>query len=96
MAINIVLVNFTDQGIRNVKDSPQRADGFRELCKKNDVRVRDIFWTMGRYDMLVVVEGADEAVAAVLLTMGKLGNVRTETLSAMDAETFKRVLQKVS
>jgi uncharacterized protein with GYD domain len=95
MALDIVLVNFTDQGIRNVKDSPQRANAFREMCKKNEVRVRDVFWTMGRYDMLAVIEGPDEAMAAVLLTMGKLGNVRTETLRAMDAETFQRILQKV-
>jgi uncharacterized protein with GYD domain len=95
MAIDILLVNFTDQGIRNIKDSPQRANAFRELCKKNNVRVRDIFWTMGRYDLLGVLEGDDEAIAAVTLTVGKLGNVRTETLRAMDAETFQRILQKV-
>ena len=96
MAINILLINFTDQGIRNIKESPQRANAFRELCKKNNIRVRDIFWTSGRYDMLGVVEGDDEAMSAVTLTMGKLGNVRTETLRGMDAETFERVLQKVS
>ena len=95
MAINIVLVNFTEQGIRNIKDSPQRANGFRELCKKNNIRVRDIFWTSGRYDMLAVMEGDDEAMSAVTLTMGKLGNIRTETLRGMDAETFERVLQRV-
>jgi uncharacterized protein with GYD domain len=95
MAIDILLVNFTDQGIRNIKDSPQRANAFRELCKKNEVRVRDIFWTMGRYDMVGVIEGQDEAMAAAVLTMGKLGNVRTETLRAMDAEAFQRILQKL-
>jgi len=95
MAINILLVNFTDQGIRNIKDSPQRASAFRELCKKNNIRVRDIFWTSGRYDMLAVMEGDDDAMSAVTLTMGKLGNVRTETLRGMDAETFQRILDKV-
>lgn len=96
MAINITLVNFTDQGIRNIKDSPQRAQAFRDLCKKNGVTVRDVFWCMGRYDMLVITEGAEEAMAATQLSVAKLGNVRTETLRAMDAETFKRVLEKVS
>jgi uncharacterized protein with GYD domain len=96
MAINISLVNFTDQGIRNIKESPARNRAFRELCKKHGVTVRDTFYTSGRYDLVVITEGEEEALAAVLLSAGKLGNVRTETLRAMDLETFQRVLEKVS
>lgn len=95
MAIDISLVNFTDQGIRNVKDSPKRAAAFRDLAKKHGVSVREIYWTTGQYDMVVITEGTDEALAAVLLSVGKLGNVRTQTLRAMDQETFQRVLAKV-
>jgi uncharacterized protein with GYD domain len=95
MAINISLVNFTEQGIKNVNDSPKRAKAFRDLAKKNGVTVRDIFWCVGRYDMIVITEGSDEAMTASLLAIAKRGNVRTETLRAMDAETFERVLQKV-
>jgi uncharacterized protein with GYD domain len=95
MAINVSLVNFTDQGIRNIKDSPKRAAAFRDLAKKHGVTVRDLFWTTGQYDMVLIAEGADEALTAVLLSVGKLGNVRTQTLRAMDLETFQRVLAKV-
>ena len=95
MAINISLVNFTEQGIKNVKDSPKRAQAFRELAKKHGVSVRELYWTSGQYDMVVIAEGADEALAAVLLSVGRLGNIRTQTLRAMDLETFQRVLAKV-
>jgi uncharacterized protein with GYD domain len=96
MAMNVVLVNFTEQGIRNIKESPKRAQGFRDLCKKSSVTVREVLWLQGPYDMLTIIEGTDEAMTAVLLTMGKLGNVRTLTLRAMDAETIGRVLDKVT
>ena len=95
MAIDIVLANFTEQGIKGIKDSPQRAKAFRELAKKHAVTVRELYWTVGRYDLVTIVEGTDEAITAVLLSVAKLGNVRTETLRGMDEETFKRVLEKV-
>lgn len=96
MAIDISLVNFTEQGMRGIKDSPKRAQAFRDLAKKHGVSVRDVYWTTGQFDMVVIMEGADEAMTAVLLSVAKLGNVRTQTLKAMDAETFQRVLGKVA
>ena len=95
MAIDIVLANFTEQGIKGIKDSPQRARAFRELAKKHGVTVRELYWTVGRYDLVTIVEGTDEAITAVLRSVAKLGNVRTETLRGMDEEAFKRVLEKV-
>ena len=95
MAINVSLVNYTEQGIRNVKDSPQRARAFRELCKQNGVQVREMLWTVGSYDMVVITDGPEEALSAVLLSVAKLGNVRTQSLRAMDLETWQRVLDKV-
>jgi uncharacterized protein with GYD domain len=96
MAINVSLVNFTEQGIRNIKDSPQRARAFRELCKQQGVQVREVLYTTGPYDLVVITEGPEEALSAVLLSTAKLGNVRTQSMRAMDAETFQRVLEKVS
>ena len=96
MAINVSLVNYTDQGIRNIKDSPQRARTFRDLCKQQGVQVREMLWTSGPHDMVVITEGPEEALATVLLSVAKLGNVRTQTLRAMDAETWQRVLEKVN
>ena len=95
MAINITLANFTEQGIKGIKDSPQRAKAFRELAKKHGVTVRDLYWTVGQYDLVTITEGTDEALTAVLLSVAKLGNVRTCTMRAMDEETLKRVLEKV-
>jgi len=95
MAINVSLVSYTEQGIRNVKESPQRARAFRELCKQNGVQVREMLWTVGPYDMVIITEGPEEALSAVLLSVAKLGNVRTQSLRAMDLETWQRVLDKV-
>lgn len=95
MAIGISLANFTEQGMRSIKESPKRVAGFRELAKKQGVTVRDIFWTTGQYDMVVIAEGSDDALTALLLSVGKLGNVRTQTLRGMDLEAFQRVLAKV-
>ena len=95
MAINVSLVNFTDQGIRNVKESPARVKAFRDLCKKQGVNVRDMYRTLGQYDMVVITEGPEEALSAVMLSVAKLGNVRTQSLRAMDAETWQRVIEKV-
>jgi uncharacterized protein with GYD domain len=95
MAINVSLVNYTEQGIRNVQDSPQRARAFRELCKQHGVQVREMLWTVGPYDMVVITEGPEEALSAVLVSTARLGNVRTQSLRAMDLEAWQRVLEKV-
>lgn len=96
MAINVSLVNFTDQGIRNIKDSPQRARAFRELCRQHGVQVREMLWTTGAYDMVVITEGPEDALSSVLLSAAKLGNLRTQSLRGVDQETFQRVLERVS
>ena len=95
MAISISLVKFTDQGIKNIKDAPKRAQAFRDMAKKKGVTVKEMYWCSGRYDLVTILEGDDEALAATLLTTSSLGNVRSESLRAMDAETFKRVLKNV-
>ena len=95
MAIYVSLVKFTDAGIKNIKDSPKRAQAFRAMAEKKGLKVRDIYWCVGRYDLITVTEGDDEAATAVLLTSNSLGNVRTETMRAMDQETFSRILKNV-
>jgi len=61
MATYIMLANFTDQGIRNVKDTTKRADAVREAAKKFGVNMKEIYWTMGQYDMVVIAEAPDDA-----------------------------------
>jgi uncharacterized protein with GYD domain len=92
MATFITLCNFTDQGIRNVKESPDRFAAFKAMGEKLGVTVKGVYWTVGHYDIVVVVEGSDEAVTAALLKVGSLGNIRTETLRAFSADEMKKVI----
>jgi uncharacterized protein with GYD domain len=92
MATFISLINFTDQGIRNVKESPNRAEAFTGLATKMGLTVKSIQWTSGTFDMVVVTEGSDEAAMAALLTVGALGNVRSQTLRAYSADDIKKVI----
>ena len=95
MATFISLINFTDQGIRNVKDSPQRYEAFMAMAQKLGVTIKSIYYTVGNYDLVVIVEGSDEAATAALLKVGSLGNVRTQTLRAFSLDEMKSILGKM-
>jgi uncharacterized protein with GYD domain len=76
MATYILLASFTDQGIRKVKDSPKRADAFKDMAKKCGATVKDVFWTLGEYDIVAVVEAPDDvSITALGLSSGALGNI---------------------
>ena len=94
MGTYITLANFTDQGIRNVKDSPVRYEAFREAAEKLGVKVHSAHWTVGQYDMVIVAEGTDEAVASALLKIAALGNVRSQTMRAFTATEMKKIIGK--
>ena len=97
MATYIMLANFTDQGIRNVKDSVKRAETFKELAKGAGVTVKDLYWTLGQYDIVATADAQDEmTVTALGLTLAKAGNVRTQTLRAFSAADMTKILAKVS
>ena len=96
MVAYVVLSKFTDQGIRNVKESPKRAEAFKQMAKTLGVTVKEIFWTQGRYDIVTIVEAPDEASAMSLdLSLGALGNVRTETLRAFSAAEMATAVGKM-
>jgi uncharacterized protein with GYD domain len=96
MVTYVVLAKFTDQGIRNAKESPKRADAFRQLAKTFGVTVKDLFWTQGRYDVVTIVEAPDEASAMSLsLSLGALGNVRTESLRAFSSVDMTTIVGKM-
>ena len=95
MATFISLINFTDQGIRNVKDSPQRYEAFMAMAQKLGVTIKSIYYTVGNYDLVVIVEGSDEAATAALLKVGSLGNVRTQTLRAFSLDEMKSIIGKM-
>jgi uncharacterized protein with GYD domain len=96
MATYVLLVCFTDQGIRNAKDTTKRAEGFRELAKKHGATVKDLYWTLGQYDVVTILEAPDAAtVTALGLSAGALGNVRTQTLPAFSAAEMGTILSKM-
>lgn len=92
----ITLGNFTDQGIRSIKDSLKRADAVREAGKKFGVTMKDIHWTMGAYDVVATFEAPNaEAITALALTVGMAGNIRSHTLRALTRDEMSAVLQKL-
>ena len=96
MGTYVVLSNFTEQGIRNVKDTLKRADAFKELAKTYGVTVKELFWTQGQYDVVAILEAPDElAVMTLNLSNGALGNIRTQTLRAFSAADTKAAVDKM-
>ena len=97
MATFIVLTNFTDQGIRNVKDSTKRADAVKEVAKKFGVTTKEFFWTLGSHDVVAIFEAPDDAsMTAFGLAIGSGGNVRTQTLRAFSREEMNGILAKLA
>ena len=96
MATYVLLASFTDQGIRNVKETTKRAEAFRELAKRAGATVKDLYWTLGQYDVVTVLDAPDAAtVTALGLSVGSLGNVRTQTLPAFSAAEMGTILKKM-
>lgn len=96
MATYIVLGQFTDQGIRNVKDTAKRAEAVKAMGKKVGATVKEIYWTLGQYDVATIVDAPDDAsMTAFLLSVGALGNVRTQALRAFSADEIGRIVGKM-
>ena len=96
MATFISLVNFTEQGIQNYKVSPERAAKFKSMAQKAGATVKEIYWTIGTCDAVIIMDAADdETMAAIMLGLGSLGNVRTQTLRAFNSSEMEQVISKV-
>lgn len=96
MATYIALGTFTDQGLRTVKETTKRADLVRESAGKFGVKMRDIFWTQGQYDIVTLLDAQDEtSVSAFGLAVAAAGNVRFQTLRALTRDEMNAVLQKL-
>jgi uncharacterized protein with GYD domain len=90
----IWLVNWTDQGIRNLKETTKRAKSFKEMAEKKGVKVKEILWTMGRYDLVLVIDAPnDETISSLTLALGMSGNVKTETLKTFSAQEMDQILK---
>jgi len=89
----IMLANWTDQGIRNVKESPRRLDVAKAALRDMGGEMKAFFLTMGDYDMVAVYEAPDDAVAArFTLQVGQLGNIRSRTLKAFPEAAFREII----
>jgi len=96
MASYIVLLKWTAQGIGSVKGSPARLDAGRKTFKKLGVKIKDTYLTMGRYDLVCIVDAPDdESFAKAMLTLGSQGNVQTETLKAFSETTFREIVDSI-
>lgn len=91
----VSLINWTEQGIRSFKDSAKRADAFAEQLQQKGGKLRDIYWTLGSYDIIAIADAPDaETMTATLLQVGALGNVRTTTLQAFDKDALAKIISK--
>ena len=96
MPTYVMLGNFTYQGIQHVKDTIKRADAFKSAAKKAGCTVKEIYWTQGQFENVMIMDAPDDAsMTALLMSLGKLGNVRTQTLRAFTAAELAPILDKV-
>lgn len=93
MPTYVTLIRYTDQGIRNIKESPARLEAARQAFRAAGSELKAFYLVMGRYDAVVVAEGPDDETATKLaLGIGAQGNVRTETLRAYTEEEFRNMI----
>ena len=93
MATYLMLLNWTDQGIRNIKESPKRLDAAKKLAKDLGGEIKTVYMTQGTFDLALVAEMAnDEKAAAFVLKLGSLGNVRTTTLKAYSEDDYRNII----
>ena len=96
MPTYVSLVNWTEEGIRNVRDTLDRADRVAELAQKHGARFQQLYWTVGPYDIVAIVEAPDDQSAtAFLLELGSIGTVRTTTLRAYDREEMSGIIERL-
>ena len=96
MAWYVVLANFTDQGIRAIKDTPKRAKAFRETAGAMNVKIKEIYWTLGHHDVVLTMEAPDdETAAALMMKVGSLGNLTSQTLRAFTEPEITAIVSKV-
>lgn len=96
MATYIMLASFSDQGIKAVKQSAERADAFRQMAAKAGASVKEMYWTLGSHDVVAICEAPDDETATALaLSVASRGNVRSETLRAFNPDEMKKILSKM-
>ena len=91
----IILSKFTDQGVKNVKQTIERADAFKQMATKAGATIKDIYWTMGSRDVVAICEAPDDETATALsMSVAMRGNVIGETLRAFNLDEMKKILAR--
>ena len=97
MVTYLILLNWTDQGIKNVKESPKRLDGVKKLAKDLGGEIKSFYMTLGAYDLVLIVEMPNnDKLANFVLKLGSLGNVRSTTLRAYSEDDYRRIINGLS
>jgi len=97
MSKYISLVKYTPKGVENVKDSPSRLDAVKQLCESMDARVEGFYLTMGRYDMILIMDAPNaETAAKIIFQITSQGSVSTETLPAFSEEEYRKIISELS
>ena len=92
----VILLKFTDSGMREIADSPARAKQFCATAEKVGAKVESVFWTLGEFDGVLLLQAPDEATAvALVLSLHKADKVHTRMLRAFEADQFTEILQKL-
>jgi uncharacterized protein with GYD domain len=96
MPVYISLINLTDQGIRTIKDDPNRVKSAARIAEREGVKLLAEWWTMGPYDAIMITEAPDdETINRFLLGAGRQGNIRTLTLRAFTPDEIAKIIQKL-
>jgi uncharacterized protein with GYD domain len=96
MPTYISLIQYTQQGMQKIKESPARLDHARKGYEAAGGKIKDFFLVMGKYDLVIVAEMPnDEAVAKLSLTLGSAGNIRTQTMRAFTESEYRKLIQSL-
>jgi len=97
MATYVTLYNFTEQGLRNIRDTVKRAEAAKKAGSEIGINLKEIVWTQGQYDLIAISEAPDEAAASAFsLNLLKAGNLRAQTLRAFTTAEMEKILEKVA
>ncbi len=95
MPTYVALIDFTEKGVENLNESPKRADAFIKWAKSTGVKVKDLYWTTGGHDGVLIIDAPDETSATTsFLKLASAGNVRTQTMRAFNRKEFEACLPK--
>jgi len=96
MSHYLLLWNWTEQGVRNFKDSPKRVEAFRQLVEKHGGKLLSFYYTMGKYDGAAIIDApSDESWMKMALSVGSLGNIRTTTLKAWPPPEVTKIIDQL-